>query len=381
MTSRVDRIEAFPLSFALDQPYGSARGMVSARTATLVKLTTTDGIVGWGECFGLPAAVVPLVEDMGARLTDCPLDGIEVFAARAMQSTYHNGIGGLHVCALSGIDIALWDAWGKSLGFSVARLLGGRARNKVKAYASTGYVTPSHSLEAFREEIAAALAEGFTAVKVKLGLGVEEDRRRAEAARELIGDDKELMVDLNSNCTSDVAARLIDSLRDLDLYWVEEPVPPEDVSGYRRMRDCGVRIAGGEALFTRFGFRDVISERLVDVAQPDVAKCGGLSEAKAIAHLARTWNVSVSPHHWGGAVSQAATLQFLAALPDYPHVDNPPESVWFEFDRAPNGLRDEVGVEPVRATASEVVIPDAPGLGIEVDEDTVERLRLDRRPK
>jgi D-galactarolactone cycloisomerase len=185
------------------------------------------------------------------------------------------------------------------------------------------------------------------------------------------------MVDFNANCTADEASTLIDALRDLDVYWFEEPVPPEDFAGYRRLQGKEVRLAGGEALATRAAFRALIAERLVDVVQPDVAICGGLSEMRAIAHMARAWSVSLAPHQWGGAISMAATLQFLAALAPYPHVDNAPEPVWLEFDRAPNALRDELVDEPFVARDSVVAIPDGPGLGVDVNEDALGRWLLD----
>jgi D-galactarolactone cycloisomerase len=319
-----------------------------------------------------------LVEELAAPLIGQPVSHIEPFIAQSLQRVYHFSNGGLHVCALSGIDIALWDAWARTLDVSVSRLLGGRARDAVRAYASTGYVTADLSVERFKESVLEAVEEGFTAVKVKLGLGLEIDRPRAEATREAIGDEGILMVDFNANCTADTARRIVDGLSDLNIYWVEEPVPPEDLEGYRSLRQLGIPIAAGEALFTRYGFREIIASRLVDVVQPDVQKCGGLSEAKVIAHLARTWNVRLAPHHWGGAVSQAATLQFLASIPDYPHTEHAPEPLWLEFDRAPNALREDLPVEPIRADGSYVEIPDGPGLGIELNEDAVQSLRLDK---
>jgi D-galactarolactone cycloisomerase len=378
LSGRVDRVDAFPLSYSLDTAYGSARGTVAARTTTLVRLVTTDGVAGWGECFGPPRVMAPLVEELSAPLIGQPVSDIEPFIAQSLQRAYHLSNGGLHVCALSGLDIAMWDAWARTLDVSVSRLLGGRARDVVRAYASTGYVTADLEVERFKESVLAAVEEGFTAVKVKIGLGLELDRPRAEATREAIGDAGILMVDFNANCTADTARRIVDGLSDLNIYWMEEPVPPEDLEGYRSLRQLGIPVAAGEALFTRYGFREIIASRLVDVVQPDVQKCGGLSEAKVIAHLARTWNVRLAPHHWGGAVSQAATLQFLASIPDYPHTEHAPEPLWLEFDRAPNALREDLPVEPIRADGSYVEIPDGPGLGIELNDDAVQALRLER---
>lgn len=374
----VQEVRAIPLAHNIgsENAYGSARGRISARTATLVRLVTSDGVVGWGECFGPPTVMVPLVEELGESLVGQSIDWIEPLLAQTLQAGYHRTTGGLHVFALSGVEIAMWDAWGRTLGVSVGRLLGGRARDKVTAYASTGYVTADLDVGAYAETIAAAVEEGFKGAKVKVGLGYTRDRQRAEIARKHLGDDRSLMVDFNSNYTADVALRVLEYLDDLDVYWAEEPVPPEDLSGFRRLRKFGTPLAGGEALCTRFGFREVISGRLLDVVQPDVCKCGGLSEARAIASLARTWNIRLSPHTWGGAISQAATLQLLASIPEYPHTDNPPDPLWFEFDRGPNRLREDLLDKPFRLQDGYVSIPDGPGLGVEVDTEAVKALRV-----
>jgi len=139
-----------------------------------------------------------------------------------------------------------------------------------------------------------------------------------------------------------------------------------------------VPIAAGEAGYTRYGFRDLVAGGLLDIVQPDVCKCGGLGEARVIAHLAQTWNVRFSPHVWGGAIGQAAALQVLAAVPDYPHPEHAPEPLWLECDRRPNPLRDELVRIPVTATGGQVAIPDHPGLGVDIDEDTLQRLWSDR---
>lgn len=376
----VEQIQAIPVahSLASGKSYGSARTQVTSRAATLVRLVTSDGAVGWGECFGPPTAVAPLVEEIGNSLVGQSVDYIDPFIARMLQINYHLASAGLYVSALSGVNIALWDAWGHTLGVSISRLLGGRSRERVRAYASTGYVTADQSIEAYAEMLESAVTEGFSDAKIKLGLGLMQDRQRAEVARDYLGDDGYLMVDFNGNYTADTALRVIESLADIGIHWVEEPVPPEDWSGLRRVQEAGVPLAGGEALYTRFGFREIISRRLLDIIQPDVCKCGGFSEACAVANLARTWNIRLSPHTWGTAISLAASLQLLASLPDYPHPSHAPEPLWFEFDRGPNRLREELLTVRLSQQDGYVPIPDGPGLGIEINTDTVEDLRLDR---
>lgn len=375
----VREVEPIPVADVLAEPYGSARGLVSERSATLVKVTTSEGVTGWGECFGPPKAMVPLVEELGGVLIGKTVDDMIPSAALALQAGYHRTVGGLHVFALSGVDIALWDAWGNTLGVSVSRLLGGRARESATAYASTGYATTDLDIDAYADTMAEAAQEGFLGAKVKIGMGIGKDRERTEVARQKLGSERHLMVDFNASYTADAARRSIEALSDLDVSWAEEPLPPEDLSGLRQLQGLGMPLSGGEALCTRYGFREVVSQKLLDVVQPDVCKCGGISEARAIAELARTWNVRISPHTWGSAISQAATLQFMASVPDYPHTRHAPYPLWFEFDRAPNRLREELLETPFVLEGGEVAIPDGPGLGVEVNAKAVDALRMARR--
>ncbi|MQA97637.1 MAG: mandelate racemase/muconate lactonizing enzyme family protein [Streptosporangiales bacterium] len=374
----IERLDVFPLRVPLDHPYGSARGLIPARQLTLVRLTTSDGAIGWGEGYGTPAVVAAAVEDLAPTVRGRELDPPGPWAARILQQGYHNGDGGALFSAVSAVDTATWDALGHTLGRSVGRLLGGRARDHVTAYASTGFTTETRDLDEFTEMVRSGVEAGFPAAKIKLGVGFPEDRRRAEAARTALDPDRAMMIDLNGNCTADVAAATVARLRDLDPYWVEEPVPPQDLPGLREIRPLGVPVAIGEALYGRQSFREPIAARLTDIVQPDVAKVGGLTEARAVTELARAFGVRVSPHCWGGAIAQAATLQLLAALPPYPHVDNPPEKLWFELDRSYNPLRDELITEPFTARDGRIDIPDLPGLGVTVDEAALRAFRLDR---
>jgi len=377
MSVKIESVEAVPLRYSLGgEGYGSSRGIVPARETTLVRVVTTDGAVGWGESFGPTSALVPLVKEVSAALPGARLDGPVPFSSAALQQHYHRG-GGLHAAAVSGVEIALWDALGHTLGVSVATLLGGRAREHVTPYASGGYVRADRDLGKFTDHLQRE-CEGMTGLKIKCGLGLREDRARAEAARRVLGPDKALMIDFNGNYAADQARASILSLEDLNLAWVEEPLAPDDISGLRLLRSLDVSLATGEALYTRAPFRSLITERLVDVVQPDLAKIGGLAEAKVVCELARTWGIRVSPHVWGSGVALAANLQLLGSLPDYPHTSVVPEPLWLEFDRGENDLRERLLAEPFKAMDGVIAIPDSPGLGITVDEAFLETLREDR---
>lgn len=373
MTDRVARIEAFPLVSPLaGGGYGSARGRVRERAATVVRLTTASGVHGWGEAFGPPRVMVPLIQEAGEAVEGHPVDEVRPVLAQLRQQTYHRGGSGLHLAAAGAVDTAAWDALGRALGISAARLLGGRARDEVMAYASTGYVTETADLGGFRESVEDAVERGYRGAKIKLGLGIREDRRRAEVARDALGPDRALMVDFNGNYTADLAVQALDALADLQLAWAEEPVPPEDLAGVRRVAArTSVPLAAGEAVYTRHGFRALLDTAAVAVVQPDIGKCGGLTESYFVAGLAQTQNIRVSPHCWGGAVGLAATLQLLAAVPDYPHPVISPQPLWFEHDQGENPLRDRLCVDPPAVSAGRIAIPDGPGLGVDVDERAV----------
>lgn len=285
-----------------------------------------------------------------------------------LSRNYHLTHGGPRLFALSALDIALWDAHARSLGVPISHLLGGQVRTTMRAYASTGYITDT-DLGRYSDELAAAIDEGFTAMKVRIGTGAKTDRRRAEIARELLGSDGQLMVDYNANGTLDSARKSIVAIRDLDIAWYEEPLPPDDLTGWELLRETGVTLSGGESLATRFGFRDAVASRRFDIHQPDLAGCGGLTEGHAIAQMVTAYNSQLSPHCWGSAVLAAASLQLLASLPEAPFGDFGPDPVIFEFDRGPNPQRDSVGVAPIELDGPNVVVPGDHGLGTDIDTD------------
>lgn len=374
---RIRKVEAIPLKYHVPDglAYGMARGLTGTRAATLVRVHTDAGLVGLGEAWGAPEVVVHQVRALAPAFLDRDPFDLEAITARVLNGGYHHGLQGLHITALSGLDIACWDLMGKAVGRPVAQLLGGIARRQVQCYASTGYFLSKGDLHTLLEK---AMVGGFQALKIKIGHGVADDIERVKTARRVAGAAALLLVDINGNYTADAAIHTADALRDAGIHWIEEPVPPADLTGFARVREAvRVPIATGEAEFTRYGFRELISRRLADVVQPDVCKVGGLLEAKAIAHMAQAWHVRVSPHVWGGAVGVAAALHLACSLPDHPHTTHPGFPLLFELDRSPNGLRDELLAEPLRVENGVIHLPEGPGLGITLDEQAVARLRME----
>ena len=228
---RVDRVETFPLEAVLpDGGYGASKVLLPARVCTIVKITTSDGVVGWGESFGPPRLTAPHLDAYARALVGRAVDARESFLLDALSAGYQFTSGGLHVAALTGLDIARWDAQARAFDVPIGQLLGGVIRDCVPAYASTGYMTESRDLGLFRDQIQRAADEGFTAAKVKIGSGLDEDRERTRITREVLGDKGVVMVDYNANATVDVVTKSLARVVDLDLHWVVEALPPAGTS-------------------------------------------------------------------------------------------------------------------------------------------------------
>jgi D-galactarolactone cycloisomerase len=373
----IQSVDPIPVAAGLESgAYGSARGSSDVRETTLIRVETTDGAVGWGEAFAPPRTTSTLVEELLAeRVVGSDPRSVGTLCTSSYADPYHFGGSAFLQTAVSGVEIACWDLIGRETGTPIYRLLGGAERTELTPYASTMYYSATE--RDIKNPIEAAVAEGFDAVKIKIGRDPESDVERTRTARERLGDDGYLMVDFNGNYRPHQAVDVIESLEPFDLTWVEEPVPPENWSGYRTVaKEVSVPIAAGEAHFNRFEFKRLVDEGAVDVLQPNVTRCGGLSEASRIADLATTENVMVRPHVWNAGVGLAAAVQFAATVPTYPHSVSSPYPFLFEYDRGENPLRTDLLADPLDPSDGVLSIPDGPGLGIDVDEAAVERYRM-----
>lgn len=374
---RIVDIRTHQLQSKVERPFTSSRGWVYAtRTAMLVEILTDDGIVGWGECYGPAAVCRSIVESLlKPRLIGRDPFDVEVLWEELYNRVKDYGLTGLTISGISGVDIALWDIIGKACGKPIHKLIGGAFRTEVQAYATGGYFYEMNNVvEDAVRETAGHVAEGFRAVKIKIGLGdVARDVARVAAVREAIGPDVRLMVDANHCFSVPVAIRLGRRLEELNVEWFEEPISPEDLDGYVEVsRALDMAVAGGENEFTRYAFRDIVARKAMDIIQPDVCAAGGITECKKIAALASAHGVECVPHAWGSAIGLAATLQFLAALPDMPPslVPMPP---MLEFEQTENPFRDHLAAAPIVQIGGMVAIPDGPGLGIEIDRAVIKR--------
>jgi D-galactarolactone cycloisomerase len=365
---KIRDIKTYRLDAALAEPFAYSQAWYERRGALLVEIVGEDGLSGWGEAFGPPLLTAPVVEFYKPLLI-----GADAFATELHWQTLYNrlrdhGQKGLAIEALSAVDIALWDLKGRRLGLPVHRLMGGPLRSRVEAYATGFYRKRGGDAAAYLIDEARQRAEaGFGAIKLKLGFGVDEDVRLCRAIRKAVGEKMTVMVDANHAYDATAAIRVGRQIEELDIAWFEEPVPPEDLQGYKQVKSAlRIPIAGGEAEFTRWGFRPLIVERAVDILQPDVCAAGGLSECKKIADMANAFGVRVNPHVWGTGVALAASLHLIAVLPDNPPSLDPIAPL-LEFDQSEHPMRMAMLTEPITHHAGWVEVPGGPGLGIEID--------------
>lgn len=383
---KITGIKSHVLAYDLPEELGFSQLYYRRRTAHLVEVQTDEGITGWGECFGpgnIALANKGIVEKViqPMILGDDPLDR-DVIWHKVYNLTRDHGQKGMPIQSLSGVDIALWDIAGKVASLPVHKLIGGAHRTEIKAY-GYGMMLKRESLEdhvaRFADEAAVIKDMGFAATKMKVGLGPKNDVKLCQAVRLGIGDDFPFMVDANHCYTTSDAFYVGRALEELEPYWFEEPVAPEDLDGYRELRKgLNINIAGGEVEFGRWGWRQLLENRGLDIAQPEVCGLGGITEYLRVLALCHAHFTPVINHVWGSAVSIAANLQLLATIPVIPGALHPWQP-YLEFDTTDNKFRDQLLQEPldilgqVKSTDGMVKIPTGPGLGIEPDREFIAR--------
>jgi len=377
---KITDVKTYQLKVAVQEPFTSSRGWwYDTKGALIVKIETDEGIEGWGECYG-PVSVAKAVID---SLFKSQVIGKDPFDVEVIWEHLYNrikdyGLSGMTVSGISGVDIALWDIMGKACRKPIHKLMGGSFRDKVQAYATGLYFRNMDRVtEEAVEEAKGYIDQGFRAVKMKIGLGsLKRDIERIAAVKAAVGSDVQLMVDANHCYNVPTAIVLGRELEKMGIYWFEEPISPEDIEGYVEVsRTLDIAIAGGENDSTRFGFRELITRRAMDIIQPDVCAAGGLTECKKIAAMASAHWIQCIPHAWGSVIGMAATLHFLASLSDCPPclVPIPP---MLEYEQTFNPFRDELSHEVITHSQGIVDVPAGPGLGIEINEKIIEKYRV-----
>lgn len=385
--TRIKAVYAHYLRAQLPEPFGWSVYTTPIRQALLIEVCTDDGLVGWGESGSgtLSRAGAAFVDDVLAPLAvgEDPFD-LDRMAQKVQTTLDRAGwTGDFAVQAWSGLEVAIWDVMGKAVGKPVCQLLGGRVRERIMAYATGLYYLPTAACpsEARQEEARGYIASGYRAMKMKVGgLTLADDLREVAGIRKAIGDDILLMADANCAYDSRTAMQMGAGLQDQGVAWFEEPVQRGDLDGYEEVRRAlNIPITGGEHLGSLDSFREYVSRRVVDILQPDVANCGGLSGSRRIAALARAFHVRVFPHVWGTPVAVAAGLHFAATLPSTPPTMTATplaQEPLFEFDSTPHPIRDAMLTDALRPHDGWLQVPSGPGLGVEVDRDVLERFAV-----
>ncbi|MEO6708891.1 MAG: mandelate racemase/muconate lactonizing enzyme family protein [Planctomycetota bacterium] len=382
---RIREVEAVWLHCPLDpaRQHTSDFGRISAFDGVLITITTEDGLVGYGEAkpavgsAGNAAAIVAIVRhELQPLLVGA--DAREI--GRAWGSMYNGtrtplaerfgrampvlGRRGIHVAAMSGVDLALWDLAGKRRGVSVLELVGGPARERIPAYASGGWADAA----GIGAELVRYVEQGFRAVKMRIGAmdgGVEASLARVRAARQTLGPSIEIMVDAHGTLNVTQAKQFCAGAASLGLRFVEEPVMSDDRAGLALVRSSSpLAIAAGESEFGCFDFADLIARGAIDVLQPDLAIAGGLSEGLRIASLAYANRLELAPHCWGSAISfQAArTLAFAS-----------PAGVLIEVPMGGSPLLREMAAIDMRLREGALLPPTGLGFAVVPDPDFVRK--------
>ena len=378
---KIADVKTHVLETRLEEPFAFAMGWVRKRSTMIVEITTDTGVTGWGEslCHGLqPPEIAATIVDVALKpvvLGQDPFD-VDVLWERMYNLTRPYGQKGAVPNAISAVDIALWDCLGRSLGMPVHKLLGGAYRTHVQPYATGFYRVEGRSYPADAiDEAQRHIGNGFTAMKLKTGFGVEEDIEYILAVRQGIGAGPKLMIDANHAYNVASARRILKAIEPAGIHWFEEPISPEDIDGYRELKNLtSIYLAAGENEFTKFGFREWIARRAVDILQPDLCSAGGFTECRKIAALAQAWHMTLIPHVWASGIGLAASLQFLATVPPSPLALKPIEPM-LEYDQSSHPFRQDLIGGAIRMENSMVQIPTGPGLGVEVDRDVIETYR------
>jgi L-rhamnonate dehydratase len=351
----------------------------SGQDALIVKVHTDEGLVGIGEVDSAPAAVQGMILGPYSHTISSGLRhlliGEDPFETERLwekmyQSNIYAGRSGIAIHAMSGIDIALWDLKGKKTGLPIWKLLGGGYRDKIRCYASTLFPETPEETKKLGQRI---VDGGFTAVKFgwgPMGQNESSDINLVASARAGVGDQVDLMIDAGMVWDAKTAIQRARSFSDYNIFWLEEPLSPDDYVGYRKLSEAThIRIAAGEEESGRKTYQKLMVEGKIDVVQVDLTRCGGFTEAMKIAWMAADLGLPVANHGFTTYINVAAALHWLNAVPN---------ALIAEYVSQENTtLRDKITQQKIRAFDGYLSIPQGPGLGIDLNETEIERHRVD----
>lgn len=389
---KITDVKATILKYTYESGIADAQNFFSTRSAVIVQVFTDEGITGLGEsaCFGGPPESTRFIVENELKpivMGEDPTN-IQLVWQRMFDRTRQHGRGGLIFAAMSGIDVALWDILGKKAGLPVYKLLGGYT-DAVVPYASSGFYSPGKDVSALADECRSYFERGFKYAKIKIGrnpevlmtplhnmafseeerYSLEEDMERVAACINVANRyGARIMVDVNNNWNTFTAIRMGRRLQEMGVYWMEEPLHLDNIEGSAEVAAAlDMPVAGYESEIGLFRFREFISRRAIDIVQPDVVWTGGITECVRIAKLAQAYNLPCNPHVFSSGISLAANLHFLASLPN---------AGLFEMDQNVYPLRDELCMNKIDIAEDGLVhVPQKPGLGIELNMETVEKYK------
>lgn len=350
-----------------------------SQDTVLIRIDTDEGITGWGECDSSPYVVKAIVDCPPSHIVCRGLKSIVVgqdpFDVEKIwndmyRGSFYYGRRSVGIHAMSGIDIALWDILGKAVNKPVHKLLGGKVHDRLRAYASMLMPDTEKEVKAKAKEY---MSRGFTAIKFGwggLGQSREKDIRLVKAAREAMGYGADLMLDIGYLWqNSKYAEQMCKELEPYRPYWIEEPLISDDLDGFSRLTGrTALNIASGEELTGLYEFRELIQRGGVDIVQPDMSRCGGLTVAKKIADMALLNGIEICPHAFKSGILMAASIQLLASYQGTPLLEYCSQ----ETVLSKGLLKSHFALEG----DGTVKVPDTPGLGIEIDETAVEKYRI-----
>lgn len=372
---RIQRVT--PISVRYPEPNDNN----NTRYLTFCRIETDDGVVGWGEAITMWPEACKATEAVIHGLAPLvigrnPLDNVEIWRRLKEHVWWYGYQGGLASFAISAIDIALWDLKGKVLGVPLVQLLGGARRDRLPVIASTHAFLPRLEQEAERH--AAYVRQGYRGVKIgfgkagdaRLGYEFERDITFMRLLREAVGPEAEIMIDRGQSLAWDVgyAIRLINAMEPYGLRWIEEPLEPTDIEGFRKIRQhVKTLIATGEREWTAAGFERLIRSGVVDVVGCDPGRAEGVSGTQKVIQLVEAADVWFNAHAWSSAVITAASLALSATS----H-----RCLVFELKPIENPMQHELVSDPFVQQGGWISVPSKPGLGVDVRESVLEKYRF-----
>ncbi|WP_010167142.1 mandelate racemase/muconate lactonizing enzyme family protein [Candidatus Epulonipiscium viviparus] len=379
---KIKDVYVHKISAKLEVPFKFSQGWVDKRSSVIVEVVDDNGNAGFGECLCHGQQSPHLAAAFIEHCYKEEVIGKDPFDSEVIWETLYNksrpfGQLGIAVNALSGLDIAIWDLKGKILGMPVSKLLGGTFRNKLLAYATGFYrkadgVYPQDAVE----EALKYKELGFKGMKLKVGFTPEKDIEYIRAVRKAVGYDIMLMADFNAAYSQADARKIILELEPEKIYFYEEPISPEDMEGYKAIRNLTSSfIAAGEEIFGKISIKNWLSAGALDIYQPDVCSSGGFTECKKMAAIAGAYNTTIMPHAWGSGVGLAAALHFIASLPNTP-MSYEPSEIFLEFDQSDHPFRKELINDTIKYEDGYIYVPDKPGLGIEINREILTKYQV-----